>query len=297
MEKLKIVTPVLTIFNDDDTIDYNGNRILINHLLDNGIDGIVVLGSTGEFTAISFEDKKNLIKYSIDTVNNRGIVLVGTGCQNVNDTIELSNYAIENGGEGVLIISEYYYAMSNDEIFHYYDYIAPKINGNLYLYNFPARTGTTFTPDIVLRLLRKHKNIVGMKESVGGFAHTRDIMSLIKKEFPNFKMYSGFDDQFLDNADYGGVGGIGAISNLFPKLWSSWVKAKNENDTKNIIDIKVKIMRLMELYQIESNCSGLFKHILKAKGLDINTKTLFPFENVSNESIDKALKIINNVLE
>ncbi len=297
MEKLKIVTPVLTIFNDDDTIDYDGNGRLINHLLDNGIDGIVVLGSTGEFTAISFEDKKKLIKFSIDTVNKRGSVLVGTGCQKVSDTIELSNFAIENGAEGVLIIGEYYYAMSDEEIFHYYDYIAPKINGNVYLYNFPARTGTSFTPDIVLNLLRKHKNIVGMKESVGGFGHTRDIMSVIKKEFPKFKMYSGFDDQFLDNADYGGVGGIGAISNLFPQLWSSWVKARNENDTKSVLAIKVKIMRLMELYQIESNCSGLFKHILKDRGLDINTKTLFPFENVSEKSVSKALDLINSVLE
>lgn len=296
MDKLKILTPVLTIFNDDSTIDYDGNKKLINFLMENQVDGIVALGSTGEFTSLKFEEKKDLIKASIDEVNKRGIVLAGTTCLDVNETISLSNYSLENGADGVLIISQYYYGMSDDEIFHYYDYIASKVNGDVYLYNFPARSNTTFNAELVLRLLRKHSNIVGMKESVGSFSHTLDIMREVKREFPNFKMYSGFDDQFLDNADYGGVGSIGALSNLFPDLWSSWVKAKNNNDTENVILIKEKIMTLMKLYQIETNCSGLFKHILKERGLDINTKTLFPFEKVKESSISEAMKLINEVI-
>ncbi len=296
MNSAKIVTPTLTIFNNDGTIDFDGNKKLVNHLLDNGIDGIVVLGSTGEFTSISFEDKKKLVKETIDEVDKRGIVLVGSTCLDVNETIALSNFSIENGADGVLVICQYYYGMSDEEIFHYYDFIAPKIKGDVYLYNFPDRTKTSFTPDLVLRLLKKHKNIVGMKESVAGFGHTRDIMRLVKKEFPNFKMYSGFDDQFLDNIDYGGVGSIGAISNLLPELWSSWVKAKNENNLEQIVVIKSKIMDLMKLYQLETNCSGLFKHILKARGLDINTTTLFPFESVSEKSIKDALELIDSII-
>ncbi len=296
MGELKIVTPLLTIFKDDCTIDIEGNKKLINNLIDNGVDGVVTLGSTGEFTLINFEEKKKLIKTTIETVNKRGVVFVGTSCQRIEETIELSNYSFEKGANGVLLICQYYYAMNDEEIFNYYDIIAPKINGDIYLYNFPDRTNTSFTPKLVLDLLRRHKNIVGMKESVQGFAHTRDIMREVKKEFPNFKMYSGFDDQFLDNIDYGGAGSIGALSNLFPKLWSSWIISKKENNIEEVLKIKLKIMDLMELYQIESNCQGLFKEILKERGLDINTKTLFPFEEVKKENIDKALELISKVL-
>ena len=294
--KAEIITPMLTIFDDDGTIDYEGNKQLIKHLIDNGVDGIVPLGSTGEFTTLTLEQKKEFIGFCLSEVNGAVKVLPGTGCIDFKDTIELSNFALENGANGVLIIGQYYYGMTQEDIYHYYDYLAERINGNIYLYNFPARTSTDFEPETVLRLLRKHKNIVGMKESVSGFSHTRAIMTLIEKEFPEFKMYSGFDDQFLDNIDFGGCGSIGAISNILPELWRDWVRAKNTSNYEDITAIKRKIHSLMRLYQIECNCSGLFKHILKARGLDINTTTLFPFENVKKESIEEALALINEVM-
>lgn len=294
--KAEIITPMLTIFNNDGTIDYEGNKQLIKHLIDNGVNGIVPLGSTGEFTTLNLEQKKEFISFCLSEVNGAVKVLPGTGCIDFKDTIELSNFALKKGADGVLIIGQYYYGMTQEDIYHYYDYLAEHINGNIYLYNFPARTSTDFEPETVLRLLRKHKNIVGMKESVSGFPHTRAIMTLIENEFPDFKMYSGFDDQFLDNIDFGGCGSIGAISNILPELWRDWVCAKNTSNYKEITTIKRKIHSLMRLYQIECNCSGLFKHILKARGLDINTTTLFPFENVKEESIKEALDLINEVM-
>lgn len=294
--KAEIVTPALTIFNNDGTIDYNGNRKLIRHLIDNNVDGIVPLGSTGEFTSLSYKQKKDFLDFYISEVSGRVKLLPGTGCIDYKETIELSNFALKKGVEGVLIIGQYYYGMTQEDIFHYYDYLSERIEGNIYLYNFPARTSTDFTPEAVHKLLKKHKNIVGMKESVSSFAHTRDIMQLIKDDFPDFKMFSGFDDQFLDNIDFGGQGSIGAISNLLPELWSSWVAARNNEDFEKIVKIKEKILSLMRLYSIELNCSGLFKEILKARGLDINTTTLFPFENVKKESIEEALTLISKVI-
>lgn len=293
--KANIITPVLTIFNQDGSIDYNGNRTLIRHLLDNGVDGVVPLGSTGEFTILSYEERRRFLEFYFEEVSGAIKILPGTGCVNRRDTVELSNFALKKGAEAVLIIGEYYYGMSQEEIFHYYDSLASSIDGNVYLYNFPARTGTDFTPQTVLRLLRANKNIVGMKESVSAFSHTRDIMRVIQPEFPDFKMYSGFDDQFLDNVDYGGAGSIGAISNLLPGLWADWVRAKNGGDNELLAACKQKIHRLMRLYQLESNCSTLFKEVLKARGMDISTVSMFPFETVKGESIKEALDLIASV--
>ncbi len=294
--KAEIITPALTIFNGDGSIDYEGNRKLIRHLIDNKVDGIVPLGSTGEFTILSFQQKKDFLDFYLSEVGGSVKVLPGTGCIDYKETIELSNFALERGAEGVLIIGQYYYGMIQEDIFHYYDHLANEIEGNVYLYNFPARTSTDFTPETVLRLLQSHENIVGMKESVSAFTHTREIMQLIKEDFPDFKMYSGFDDQFLDNIDFGGYGSIGGLSNLVPQLWSKWVASKNSGDYEQTIEIKHKIHSLMRLYKIECNCSGLFKEILKARGLDINTTTLFPFEHVKKESIEEGLSLVSKVM-
>lgn len=293
----EILTPALTIFDDDGSIDYKGNQKLIRHLIDNKVNGIVPLGSTGEFTTLSFEEKKSFLDFYLSEVSGSIKVLPGTGCSDYKQTIELSNFALKKGAEGVLIIGQYYYEMTQEDIFHYYDYLASHIDGNIYLYNFPARTDADFIPETVLRLLQSHKNIVGIKESVSSFSHTRNIMQLTKKEFPDFEVYSGFDDQFLDNVDFGGKGSIGAISNILPELWSKWVASKNNGDYEQITAIKQKIHSLMRLYQIESNCSGLFKEILKARGLEINTTTLFPFERVKKESIEEGLSIISKVMD
>lgn len=293
--KAKIVTPTLTIFNQEGAIDYEGNRTLIRHLVDHGVDGVVPLGSTGEFTILPFEEKKKFLEFYLKEINGAVKVLPGTGCINHEETVKLSNFALQNGADGVLVIGQYYYGISQEEIFHYYDFLASRIEGNVYLYNFPARTNSTFEPETVLRLLRKHKNIVGMKESVSSFTHTRDILDLIQDEFPDFQMYSGFDDQFLDNVDYGGQGSIGAISNLLPGLWSGWVKARNMENWEDIIKYKKKIHKLMRLYQLETNCSGLFKAVLKARGLDICTQSMFPFDQVRKESVSEALALIESV--
>lgn len=290
--KANIITPVLTIFNQDGSIDYKGNKRLIAYLLDNGVDGVVPLGSTGEFTILSFEERRRFLEFYLGEIGGAVKVLPGTGCVNRRETIELSNFALKKGAEAVLIIGEYYYAMSQEEIFGYYHELASEIEGNVYLYNFPARTGTDFTPETVLRLLRANKNIVGMKESVSSFGHSRDIMRLVQPEFPDFKLYSGFDDQFLDNVDYGGAGSIGAISNLLPGLWADWVQAKNSGDYERVMAGKQKIHKLMRLYQLESNCSTLFKEVLRARGMDIGTTSMFPFGQVKSESLREALDLI-----
>jgi 4-hydroxy-tetrahydrodipicolinate synthase len=120
-------------------------------------------------------------------------------------------------------------------------------------------------------------------------------MNAIMKEFPDFKMYNGFDDQFLDNIDYGGCGSIGALSNILPKLCTDWVAAKNSGDVTAILENKNRIHRLMRLYAIDTNCPGLFKEILKARGMNISTTTLFPFDRTRKVSIEEGVSLVAEV--
>jgi len=295
--KLKaiIYTPTVSIFNDAGEFDFEGNKKVIEHLIESGVNGLVPLGSSGEFTTLSLNEKKEIIKFYVETVNGRIEVLPGTGCMDYDETIELSNYTLSLGVKGVLIIPPYYYALSQEEGFRYFDKIAEKIDGNIYIYNYKARSGFDISPETVLKLAKKHKNIKGMKDSTNDVSHTKNVLQKVLPERPDFEMYSGFDDHFLDNIIAGGAGCIAAISNVYPKLWSKWVQAVNDEDYCNIKTIGNKINKLMGLYNVDSNFSLLFKKLMVKEGLDINTKTLFPFDHIANEKFEKALQIVEEV--
>lgn len=293
--KAYIYTPTVTIFNDLGKIDYEGNNKVIEHLIKGGVDGLVPLGSTGEFTTLTLDEKKDFLKFYVEKVNGRVEILPGTGTMSFDETVELSNYVLELGIKGVLIIPPYYYALSQDEGFNYYDRLAKNISGDIYIYNFKDRSGFDMSPETTLKLVTKHKNIKGMKDSTSDLAHTKKVLKAVLEIRPDFEMYSGFDDHFIPNIISGGFGCIAAISNIYPQMWSNWTEAVKTNNFTQIIKIGKKIDVLMDLYSVDSNFSLLFKKLMVREGLDINTNTLFPFENISEEKYNRALDIINSI--
>lgn len=294
--KCKIITPSVTIFNEDETIDYDGNKKVIEFLIENGVDGIVPLGSTGEFPDMSFEEKKEFLKFYLEEVDGRVEVLAGTSSMNYDETVELSNYALELGANGVLVIPPYYFGMSQEEGFRYFDKLAEDVKGNVYIYNFEARSGFNISAETVTKLAIKHKNIKGMKDSTASVAQTKECIFKVLEHRPDFEVYSGFDNHFIPNVMAGGAGCIAAISNILPELWSNWIKETKAGNFDKIVDIQNKIDDLMKLYSIDSNFSLLYKKLMKERGLDINTTTLFPFDLIDDDKYEKAKEIFTKHL-
>lgn len=290
----EILTPVVTIFDDNENIHYEDNKKIIEYLIEGGVNGIVPLGSTGEFTHMSLEEKKNFLKFYVKEVNGRVSLLPGTGCTSFNETVELSNFVLSLGVNGVLVIGHYYYSLDQNKIFEYYNSLAKKLNGDIYIYNFEARTGHNISSNTVYKLCSQNENIKGIKDSTGVVTHTLNIISKVVKDFPYFKVYSGFDDHFIPNIMAGGRGCIAALSNLVPELWHAWVNAANNEDFSKISDISKIINSIMPLYIIDSNFSLLFKTIMKARGLDISTKTITPFEATYATTLIKGINLIKD---
>lgn len=291
----EILTPVVTIFDKNDKIDYEGNKIVIEYLIKNGVNGIVPLGSTGEFTSLKLNEKKEFIKFYMKEVKDRVSVLPGTGDMNFEDTVELSNFAVSLGVKGVLIIGQYYYALDQNKLFDYYNFLAKKIKGNIYIYNFEARTGHNMMPETVYRLCKENKNIRGMKDSTAFLSHTENVLDKVLNDFPYFEMYSGFDDHFIPNIASGGKGCIAALSNFIPDIWSSWIEAANKSDFKKMAEINKVIVNLMKLYNLDSNFSFLFKKLMKTRGLNISDKTIFPYNSIDESSYNFAVNILKTV--
>lgn len=292
----KIVTPAVTIIKDNGKIDIAGNILLMERLAKAGINGVLPLGSTGEYPFFKDnEEKKKYLEEYVDAADGKIEVLAGTGGIGYKETVELSNHILKKNVMGVLIISEFYFAMSQEEMYRYYAYMAEHIEGRVYIYNFPARTGSSIEADTIVRLVSKYDNIVGIKDSILDFAHTKEIMEKVLPIKPDFEVFSGYDHHFVDNHALGGTGGVGALSNIIPEVWSAWVKAVNAGDEKGIGEGKQIIDKMMAFYSLESNPHKLIKEVLKAQGVPISTYCHFPYNDLRKDSLKVALEMLRKM--
>lgn len=171
-------TPVVTVFDEKEKPDYEGNKKVIDFLIEGGVDGILVLGSSGEFTGLTKQEKHDFFKFYAGYTVGRTKLYAGTGSLNFEDTVALSNEVNEMGYEGAMVIGPCYYALDQEKIFVYYDTLAKSIKGNLYIYNFPARSGHSIAPETLKKLVENNTNIKGLKDSVSEPNHTNELMPL-----------------------------------------------------------------------------------------------------------------------
>ena len=291
----EIIVPVVTVFDENEKPDFEENKKVIDFLVDGGVDGILVLGSTGEFTVLDYEDKLQFAKDYYDYTNDRVDLYLGSNCPSFEDTVKLSNEAIKIGYKGVMVIGPYYFGTDDEKMFIYYNELAKKVDGDIYIYNFPARSGYSISGDTYAKLVNENNNIVGLKDSVMDPLHTNRLLR--STEGKNTKVYSGFDDQYLYNLTTGGAGCIGALANLVPDLWADLIKATKDKNFDKVYELSTLIHKLMPLYDLDSNFSHLFKRLMGVRGVDISSKSIFPYNQLSEDIYEKGRKILEDVVQ
>ena len=283
MQKISFMSPAVTAFLPDGSLDEQGNHALYEHLISGGVDGIIVMGTTGEFFAMPLAQRKQLIQLACNAIQGRTRVIAGTGCMNADETIELSNYALACGADAVLVVPPFYFALSDASVEAYFDQLAREIHGDILLYNFPDRTGYDLKPQVVLRLVRRHANLVGYKDTVVDAAHTREMVKALHPEFPEFEILTGFDDNFVHNVLCGGNGTIGALSNLAPELTSGLCRAVKAGDAGQVVLLQRKIDQLMDLYAISVPFVTALKHAMVLRGIPIQAHCTAPLMPLTQE--------------
>jgi len=287
-----IITPTITVFDEDKNIDFEATEEHIENLIEAGVNGILFLGSIGEFFAMTLAEKKKLISFAVKTVNKRVPVLVGTGGTAAEDVIELSNFAQAEGVDGAAVITPYFFQFNQQTLYNYYSHIAHNVELDLYIYNFPARSGVNIDPQTVYKLASEYKNIVGIKDTMNTISHTRELIQKVKKELEKeFAVYSGFDEYFLPNLLNGGDGLIGGLSNIAPELFAEFYKSYQKKDFKKINEISNKINMMMEIYSLSDPFFPAIKKAVSLRGSNLNAACKEPV-GLLNESQSKNIKII-----
>ena len=265
--KAAYLTPAITLFREDGSLDLESQGRLFDNLIEKGIDGILVEGSSSEFFAMPMDERREMARFAIERVDHRVKLIIGTSSMVADEIVDFSNYCLEQGADAVMILPPYYFRFGAEALLQYYDRLAGKINGPIYIYNFPANTGTSVPAETVLQLAQMHPNIVGIKDTIPGMDHTRELIKVVKSQIPGFEVYSGFDDNFAHNIMAGGDGCIAALSNVVPEICAAWVKAFRDNDLAGIAKGQQSIDRLMDLYAIRDPFLPVLKEACRLRGI------------------------------
>ena len=243
-----VATALITPLNENG-IDYNAFAQLIDWQINEGVNALVVCGTTGESSTLTDKEHKNAIEFAVNKVGGRIPVIAGTGSNDTAYALELTEFSCKAGVDGVLVVTPYYNKATQNGLFKMFTEIADRAAAPVILYNVPSRTGVNIAPETVARL-SKHPNISGIKEAGGNISATAEIAALCGDDI---NIYSGNDDQTVPIMSLGGKGCISVLSNLLPHNTAEMCKKMLTGDTKGALDLQLKYLPLIKALFCEVN--------------------------------------------
>lgn len=281
---------LITPFNEDETIDFTALGKLIEHLIQNNIDYLVVLGTTAETPTLSTEEKKEVVSFVKQRVNGRVPIVLGVGGNCTNSVVaQLKNDNYE-GIDAILSVVPYYNKPSQEGIYQHYRAVAQATDLPIILYNVPGRTGVNMTAETTLRIAREFENVVAIKEASGNIVQMDDI---IKNKPADFMVISGDDGITFPLITLGAVGVISVIGNAFPKEFGKMVRLALNGDYDSALRIHHEFTELFSLLFVDGNPAGV-KAMLNAMGYICN-KLRLPLVPTRITTYEKMRVVLDNL--
>ncbi len=279
---------VVTPFTIDNKVDMEALARLLDFLINDGVDYIVTMGTTGETPVLSKEEKKAIIEFTYQHINGRVPVVVGIGGNCTQDVIDDLHYFPLQKAVAVLSASPYYNKPSQEGLYEHYKAVAAASPRPVILYNVPGRTGKNMTAATTLRLANNVPNIAGIKEASGDMMQC---MEILKDRPENFLVVSGDDALALPQMACGMDGIISVAANCFPKLFSDMVNYCLQNDFAHAKKLNDKMIKAYALLFAENNPAGA-KAFLFEMGIMQNTVRLpvVPLSSQLHEQVKAYIK-------
>ncbi|HOJ51338.1 MAG TPA: 4-hydroxy-tetrahydrodipicolinate synthase [Syntrophales bacterium] len=230
-------------------VDEEKLRDLIEFQIENGTDGIVPCGTTGESPTLSYEEHDRVIEITVEAVKKRVPVIAGTGSNSTEEALELTRHAYEVGADAALMVTPYYNRPTQEGLYQHYKYLAEQVPIPIIIYNVPSRTGCNVLPETMARLA-KISNIVGVKEASGSLKQMQEIITLCGKDF---SVLSGDDYFTFPLMCIGGHGIISVVSNVAPKDMAEMVDAFEAGNVAKAREIHYRMTPLVDALFIETN--------------------------------------------
>ncbi len=279
---------IVTPFTEDNMVHYDKLGELIDYQIENGSDSIIICGTTGEASTLSHEEHIDCIRYTVKKVAKRVPVVAGTGSNSTETAIYLSQEAEKAGADALLVVTPYYNKATQKGLIEHFEAIASSVTLPIIIYNVPSRTGCNILPATVASLIKKVKNIVGIKEASGNISQVAELAHLTQGKLD---IYSGNDDQIVPILSLGGIGVISVISNIAPKQTHDIVAAYLAGDVKKSMELQLEVIPLVSALFCEVNPIPV-KTSLNLMGYEVGAlrRPLSPMEEENVIKLKKALK-------
>ena len=239
-----LVTPL-----NENGVDYEQFGRLVDWQIEEGIDALVVCGTTGEASTLTDAEHRACIKFVVDRVAGRVPVIAGTGSNDTAYAIDLTKYACEVGADACLIVTPYYNKATQNGLIAMFTAIADAATKPIILYNVPSRTGCNILPATYAKLA-EHPNIVGIKEASGNISSVVQTRALVGDKLA---LYSGNDDQIVPLMSMGGLGVISVLSNVLPRQTSELCKKFFDGDVAGAAKMQCDMLELVNSLFCEVN--------------------------------------------
>jgi len=281
---------IVTPFRKDSSVDFPSLEKLLKHIIENGVDYIVALGTTGETATLNKEEKQAILNFVIEYTDKRLPIIAGFGGNNTNEVVNSIKHYNFAGIDGILSVTPYYNKPSQRGLYAHYQAISNIAPVPLILYNVPGRTSVNMNADTVVQLAKDFDNIIAVKEASGNF---EQIMTIVKNKPADFKVISGDDMITLPLIAVGVDGVISVAANAFPSEFSNLVHQALKGKFKEAWVIQQKLLEIMNTLFVEGNPAGV-KAALKILGITQDYLRL-PLVQVSKTTNAKLAKQIEEL--
>jgi 4-hydroxy-tetrahydrodipicolinate synthase len=281
---------IVTPFKNDSSIDFSALGRVVNHLIKGGVNYIVAMGTTGESVTLSKDEKKALVCYIKEAIDNRVPLVVGIGGNNTQEVINQVRNTDLTSVDGILSVAPYYNKPNQRGLFQHFKAIATSSPVPVILYNVPGRTCSNIAADTCLQLAYDCDNIVAVKEASGDL---EQVMKIIKGKPENFSVISGNDMDTLPIISVGGSGVISVLANAFPAQTSEMVNHSLKFNFKAAREIQFRFLEMIELLFTDGNPAGV-KAMLSIMNICSNNLRL-PLVPVNKPIYTRIQKAIDEI--
>lgn len=282
---------IVTPFKNDSSIDFAALGRVVNHVINGGVNYIVVMGTTGESATLTKDEKKAIISYVVEVTDNRVPLITGIGGNSTQEVINCIRHSNLTGVDGILSVAPYYNKPNQRGLFQHFKAIATCSPIPIIMYNVPGRTCSNISSETCLELANECENIVAIKEASGDIAQ---IMRIIKAKPDNFSVISGDDMMNIPIIASGGSGVISVLANAFPQVTTELVNNSLKSNFKSAREIQLRYLEMIELLFTDGNPAGI-KAMLSIMNICQNTLRLplVPVNRTIYTRIQKAIDEVN----
>jgi 2-dehydro-3-deoxy-D-pentonate aldolase len=264
-----VFPPVVTIFKDDGALDVQANRVHVDFLIDNGVHGLYVLGTSGEFMHMNLKERELHATDVCEHVNGRVPVIIGTGTASTRETVRLSRHAQGIGASAVSVVTPYFWRLSEREIIAHYSAVANAIDIPIIVYNFPETTGINISSDTLGALAREHRNIAGVKDSLDSLEHLRQRVQVMKSINPNFSILTGSDGLLMSLLSLGGDGSVPATANFAPRRHVALYDAWANGDVQGALRLLPDLLSCLDVFRVPGSFLTVIKEAMAMTGVGV----------------------------